>query len=137
MHEVDPGWSTSSSSGLFILFFIQNESVPKNRVPTRNILEVLRCRGDGLQTVTVVDLCSKRRVACRARRCVEGVVARRPWQRAAEGGEEIIQRPGNDDVVVEGDVVGDKALRDSDSCQKYKGQVLKSEETESSAGSLS
>lgn len=41
--------------------------------------------------------------------CVPGVFACRPWKRCAEGGQQVIQSPGHDGVVVEGNVQGNNA----------------------------
>lgn len=47
---------------------------------------------------------------------VPGVAAVSPGQLEGEGGEEVVERPGNDDVVVEADVDGDEDYSIADSC---------------------
>lgn len=63
---------------------------------------------------------------------VPGIVTACPGQGAREGGVEIVQGPGDDGVVVEGDVQGDDANSKANACVERKAKSLE----ELSMGSL-
>lgn len=81
-------------------------------------LKVFLCRGGFVDVADGAVVGPGRAVGA-----VPGVVAVDPGQLAVEGGEEVEQGPGDDDVVVEAHVEGDEDDREPDACRTHRGAV--------------